>query len=100
MSMTRLCSLAAILLLAVAGCTSSSPDAAPATRPDTADARPRGRGPLNRTLPQTQPDLSMNRERETSSQILAYPTGERETSVILLEKRFPTQARLNKPYTY
>src|SRR6476659_733323 len=60
----------------------------------------RGRVPLNRTLQQTQPDLSRNRERETSTQILAYPTGERDTSVILLEKRFPTQARLNKPYTY
>jgi uncharacterized repeat protein (TIGR01451 family) len=47
-----------------------------------------------------QPDLSRNRERETSTQVLAYPTGDRETSVILLEKRFPTQARLNKPYTY
>lgn len=91
-----------MLIGAVAGCTSSSPDSPrAATRPETADAsHPRGRGPLMRTVPQTQPDLSKNRERETSTQMLAYPTGERETSVILLEKRFPTQARLNKPYTY
>jgi uncharacterized repeat protein (TIGR01451 family) len=100
--MTRLCSFAAILVLTIAGCTSSSVETnLSATRAATPDAaHPRGRGPLNRTLPQTQPDLSKNRERETSTQILAYPTGERETSVILLEKRFPTQARLNKPYTY
>lgn len=46
------------------------------------------------------PDIIRNKEKETSSQVLAYPTGDRGTSVILLEKKFPTQARLGQIYKY
>ena len=83
------------------GSSSSSPDpaatAAPPVTQPTADAGRTGRSP---TVPAASPDLVRNRERETSTQVLAYPTGERETSVILLEKRFPTQARLGQGYRY
>lgn len=84
------------------GSSSASSDAGgvvaepPVTRPDDAAGRP-ARSP---TLPTAPPDLARNRERESSTQVLAYPTGERETSVILLEKRFPTQARLGQNYRY
>lgn len=45
-------------------------------------------------------DPARNREKETATQDLAYPTGDPRTSVILLRKRFPAQARLNQPYRY
>ncbi|MDB5294024.1 MAG: omcB, partial [Phycisphaerales bacterium] len=78
-----------------------APDAGGGARaPLTQSAGVPGRPGRSPTVPATSPDLSRNRERETSTQVLAYPTGERETSVILLEKRFPTQARLGQGYRY
>lgn len=61
--------------------------------------------PTPQPVPQSAPtarttDVTRNRENETSSQVLAYPTGDRATSVILLEKKFPTQARLGQIYKY
>ncbi len=41
-----------------------------------------------------------NGEAETVTRAFAFPTGDRETSVVLLEKSFPRQARLGRPYRY
>ncbi|HEX8910898.1 MAG TPA: hypothetical protein VF796_00965 [Humisphaera sp.] len=102
---SRAASRACLPLLATAGllvgCTQNNPPPpAELPGPASAPAEPAGRVGRSPTVPKARPDLLKNRERETSTQVLAFPTGDRETSVILLEKRFPTQSRLGKPYRY
>jgi uncharacterized repeat protein (TIGR01451 family) len=96
----------AVLTAAVGGCGDASP---PATSPPGGDlgaARPPAAAGANMGAAGRSPpaapaaDPLRNRERETATQVLAYPTGDPGTSVILLEKRFPAQARLGKPYVY
>jgi len=88
------CLLAVAAGLAGLGCESSSPQRdeprgfRPASQPSAQPVPVAGTNPLR------------NRENETSSQVLAYPTGDRASSVILLEKKFPTQARLGQIYKY
>lgn len=77
----------------IAGCGSQSSDN---PRPDLSGSRPVAQPATSPVVP----DPVRNKEKETSSQVLAYPTGDRATSVILLEKKFPTQARLGQIYKY
>jgi uncharacterized repeat protein (TIGR01451 family) len=88
-----------LALVLMAGCNQDKPADGGSIDPSATDAtgRPIRRSP---TVPTSSPSLLQNRERETSAQILAFPTGDRQSSVILLEKRFPTQARLGQVYRY
>ena len=100
---------ALFLAALLAGCSSGSderpgrgdeldPVTSPRTRPavigtkitPVAPVRPGGPASLS----------TANREGEAVTESLAFPTGDRATSVLLLEKTFPAQARLGKTYRY
>lgn len=64
------------------------------------------RGAPPTTMPATKPVSSATGatlpggDKDTMHLVLAYPTGVRETSVLLLEKTAPRQVRLGHPYSY
>src|SRR5688572_13770725 len=99
-----LVSLAAFL--SSVGCqTSGSSDRGPSMAADTRMPPPeRSRGGDSPAVRASgRPDGGVDRQRTPAGAgryTLAYPTGDRATSVILLEAAGPEEVRLGQPYTY
>src|SRR4051812_27231440 len=95
---------------AFAGCGSDNPPPAPSGAGYSAPpprVAPTPGAPVNNTpgitirpVPEPAATPTANREGESVTQSLAIPTGDKSTSVLLLEKTFPAQARLGKVYRY
>ncbi|HEX8323267.1 MAG TPA: CARDB domain-containing protein [Tepidisphaeraceae bacterium] len=97
----RTVATAAILSLA-AGCQSTGPGTAQTTGQGTGVSQTRGGDAPAQQVQTNRRDGGTDRVTRggTLTSSLAYPTGERETSVVMLEVDSPQQVRLGQPYQY
>ena len=78
----------------------------PGTRTDTASARPRTGDVRSVSVESRSSDRSADPRSGASAaggpigQSLAFPTGDRRTSAVLLEAQVPEEVRVGHPYTY
>ena len=110
---SSLFAFAALAMLAAAGCESGADRSASydATQPDQlnrssryestqpAAAQQRARAEVDTPSARSE-DRPAERSGDRQRFAMAYPTGDRKSSVLLVEKTVPSQVRLNQPFQY